>query len=162
MGENYKDQEGKHLWFSEIDQQIQAQRKLLTNTVIWQGSSGRIIRKNRNQVSLWYWIYWGRKPRRNIDTLKWSQGSLEMLVSSFEMKTTKCILLLPKAEKQNMKFKDWRDVSVVQNIDCSSSGPWYNSQYPHGSSLILVSGNSMPSLGLRRYQAHTEIVPRGT
>ena len=32
----------------------------------------------------------------------------------------------------------WRDGSVVKNIDCSSTGPEFNSQQPHGGSQPSV------------------------
>ena len=34
----------------------------------------------------------------------------------------------------------WRDVSVVKSTDCSSRGPEFNSQYPHGDSKPSVMG----------------------
>jgi hypothetical protein len=34
----------------------------------------------------------------------------------------------------------WRDGSVVKNTDCSSRGPEFNSQQPHGGSQPSVMG----------------------
>jgi hypothetical protein len=41
-------------------------------------------------------------------------------------------------------YMDWRDASVVKSTDCSSKGPEFNSQQPHGGSqpLLLCLGNS--------------------
>jgi hypothetical protein len=33
-----------------------------------------------------------------------------------------------------IKFKGWRDGSAVKSTDCSSRGPEFNSQQPHGGS----------------------------
>ena len=35
---------------------------------------------------------------------------------------------------------DWRDGSAVKNTDCSSRGPGFNSQQPHGGSQPSVMG----------------------
>jgi hypothetical protein len=35
---------------------------------------------------------------------------------------------------KNVSQGGWRDGSVVKNTDCSSSGPEFNSQQPHGGS----------------------------
>jgi len=38
-------------------------------------------------------------------------------------------------------FQDWRDGSVVKSTDCSSRGPEFNSQQPHGGSQPSVMGS---------------------
>jgi hypothetical protein len=38
------------------------------------------------------------------------------------------------------KLEDWRDGSAVKKTDCSSRGPEFNSQQPHGGSLPSVMG----------------------
>jgi hypothetical protein len=40
----------------------------------------------------------------------------------------------------------WRDGSVVKNTDCSSRGPEFNSQQPHGGSQ--TKWDLMPSSGV--------------
>jgi hypothetical protein len=42
-----------------------------------------------------------------------------------------------KKKKKNKK-KDWRDGSAVKSTDCSSKGPEFNSQQPHGGSQPSV------------------------
>ena len=47
-----------------------------------------------------------------------------------------------------MPTRDWRGGSVVKSIGCSSRGPRFNSQQPHGSSqlsLTLIPGDLTPS-----------------
>lgn len=42
----------------------------------------------------------------------------------------------------------WRDGSVVKTIDCSSKGPWFNSQHPHECSQLSqtpVPGHQTPT-----------------
>jgi hypothetical protein len=41
----------------------------------------------------------------------------------------------------------WRDGSVVKNTDCSSKGPEFNSQQPHGGSHPPVLRSLTPSSG---------------
>jgi hypothetical protein len=38
-------------------------------------------------------------------------------------------------------FRVWRDGSVVKITDCSSKGPEFNSQQPHGGSQTSVMGS---------------------
>ena len=38
-------------------------------------------------------------------------------------------------------FKGWRDSSAGKSTDCSSRGPEFNSQKPHGGSRPLVMGS---------------------
>jgi hypothetical protein len=38
-------------------------------------------------------------------------------------------------------LRGWRDGSVVKSIDCSSEGPEFNSQQPHGGSQPSVMGS---------------------
>jgi hypothetical protein len=40
---------------------------------------------------------------------------------------------LPKKSKETL-IKGWRDGSVVKSTDCSSRGPEFNPQQPHGGS----------------------------
>jgi hypothetical protein len=52
----------------------------------------------------------------------------------------------PVSKKQNKKQKTkrkkvilgWRDGSAVKSIDCSSAGPEFKSQQPHGGSQLSV------------------------
>jgi hypothetical protein len=37
-------------------------------------------------------------------------------------------------QKQNLVIESWRDGSVVKITDCSSRGPEFKSQQPHGGS----------------------------
>jgi len=37
------------------------------------------------------------------------------------------------------KDRDWKDGSVVKSIGCSSRGPVFDSQHPHGSSHLSVT-----------------------
>jgi hypothetical protein len=39
------------------------------------------------------------------------------------------------------KRQGWRDGSAVKSTDCSSRGPEFNSQQPHGSSQPSVMGS---------------------
>jgi hypothetical protein len=52
--------------------------------------------------------------------------------------------MLLKKEKE----KSWRDGSVVENTDCSSRGPEFSSQQPHGGSQPSVKWDPMPSSGV--------------
>jgi hypothetical protein len=40
--------------------------------------------------------------------------------------------------KKEANIWGWRDGSVVKSISCSSRGPEFNSQQPHGSSHLFV------------------------
>jgi hypothetical protein len=44
----------------------------------------------------------------------------------------------------------WRDGSVVKSTDCSSRGPEFNSQQPHGGSQPSVMGDLTPSSGVSK------------
>jgi hypothetical protein len=46
---------------------------------------------------------------------------------------------------QNNQLKGWRDGSAVKSTDCSSRGPEFKSQQPHGGSQ---PGDLMPSSGV--------------
>ena len=39
-------------------------------------------------------------------------------------------------------LKGWRDSSAVKSTDCSSRGPGFNSQHPHGSKQLSVTPRS--------------------
>jgi hypothetical protein len=39
-----------------------------------------------------------------------------------------------RPQKNEKKVQGWRDGSVVKSTDCSSKGPEFNSQQPHGGS----------------------------
>jgi hypothetical protein len=39
------------------------------------------------------------------------------------------------------KLKGWKDGSVVKSTDCSSKGPVFNSQQPHGGSQPSIMGS---------------------
>jgi hypothetical protein len=43
--------------------------------------------------------------------------------------------------KIKQRTRGWRDGSVVKIIDCSSRGPKFNSQQPHGASQPSVMGS---------------------
>ena len=45
-------------------------------------------------------------------------------------------------------YMGWRDGSVVKSTDCSSRGPEFNFQQPHGGSQPSVMGSVMPSSGV--------------
>jgi hypothetical protein len=38
-------------------------------------------------------------------------------------------------------WRGWRDDSVVKSTDCSSRGPEFNSQQPHGGSQPFIMGS---------------------
>jgi hypothetical protein len=46
----------------------------------------------------------------------------------------------PKNPSQKKK-SDWRDGSAVKSTDCSSRGPEFNSQQPHGGSQPFIMGS---------------------
>jgi hypothetical protein len=48
---------------------------------------------------------------------------------------------VPKAVLENRNQGVWRDDSVVETTDCSSRGPEFNSQQPHGGSQPSVMGS---------------------
>jgi hypothetical protein len=53
--------------------------------------------------------------------------------------------------KKKEKVQGWRDHSEVKSTDCSSRGPEFSSQQPHGGSqspIILDAGDLMPSSGV--------------
>ena len=52
-------------------------------------------------------------------------------------------------------FLDWRDGSLVKSTDCSSRGPKFSSQHPHGSSQLTVPYNCHSSS--RAGHPHTDI-----
>jgi hypothetical protein len=41
----------------------------------------------------------------------------------------------------NLDYMGWRDGSAVKSMDCSSRGPEFNSQQPHGGSQPSVMGS---------------------
>jgi hypothetical protein len=47
---------------------------------------------------------------------------------------------LSKKKKKKLR-ESWRDGSVVKSIDCSSRGPEFNSQQPHGGSQPSAVGS---------------------
>jgi hypothetical protein len=44
-----------------------------------------------------------------------------------------------KERKCKSKMRGWRDGSVVKSTGCSSKGPRFNSQYPHGGSQLSIT-----------------------
>jgi hypothetical protein len=42
---------------------------------------------------------------------------------------------------KNLVFGGWRDGSAVKSTDCSSRGPRFNSQHPHGSLQPSIIGS---------------------
>jgi hypothetical protein len=53
--------------------------------------------------------------------------------------------------------KGWRDGSVVKSTDCSSRGPEFNSQQPHGGSQPSIMGSDALFLGVWRQLQCTHI-----
>jgi hypothetical protein len=49
---------------------------------------------------------------------------------------------------KNELIGGWRDGSAVKSADCSSKGPEFKSQQPHGGSQPSVTKNLMPSSGV--------------
>jgi hypothetical protein len=47
-----------------------------------------------------------------------------------------------RKEKKRIDSRAWRDGSVVKSTDCSSRGPKFNSQQPHGGSQPSVMGSN--------------------
>jgi hypothetical protein len=52
-----------------------------------------------------------------------------------------CYTEKPSMERKKEIEEGWRDGSVVKSTDCSSRGPEYNSQQPHGGSQPSVMGS---------------------
>jgi hypothetical protein len=46
-----------------------------------------------------------------------------------------------RLNKLKPEEEGWRDGSAVENTDCSSRGPEFNSQQPHGGSRPSVTGS---------------------
>jgi hypothetical protein len=46
-----------------------------------------------------------------------------------------------KRKKEKKNRRGWRDGSVVKSTDCSSRGPEFNSQKPHGGSQPTIVGS---------------------
>jgi hypothetical protein len=46
-----------------------------------------------------------------------------------------------KKKKKNLRLRGWGDDSAVKSTDCSSRGPEFNSQQPHGGSQPPVMGS---------------------
>jgi hypothetical protein len=46
-----------------------------------------------------------------------------------------------QSDQLRMKREGWRDGSVVKSTDCSSEGPEFKSQQPHGGSQPSVMGS---------------------
>ena len=61
--------------------------------------------------------------------------------------TQSVIRICTTMEQKRLEIKNargvggWRDGSVVKSTDCSSSGPEFNSQQPHGGSQSSVMGS---------------------
>jgi hypothetical protein len=53
-------------------------------------------------------------------------------------------MLIQSTTVKKMSLGDWRDGSVVKNTDCSSRGPEFNFQQPHGGSQSSVMGSDGP------------------
>jgi hypothetical protein len=51
-----------------------------------------------------------------------------------------------KVKKNGKEKEGWRDGSAVKSTDCSSRGPEFNSQQPHGGSQPSMMGIRCPSL----------------
>ena len=47
----------------------------------------------------------------------------------------------PVSKKQNKQTRGWRDGSIVKSTDCSSKGPEFSSQQPHGGSQPSEMGS---------------------
>ena len=66
-------------------------------------------------------------------------------------------------ETLSQKEQTWEDGSVVKNIGCSSRGPGFSSQHPHGGSQLSITpvpGICHPlvaSMGTRHKVVHTDI-----
>jgi hypothetical protein len=52
-------------------------------------------------------------------------------------------------DHKNEKVRGWKDGAVVKSTDCSSRGPEFNSQQPHGGSQPSV-WDLMPSSGVSK------------
>jgi hypothetical protein len=59
-----------------------------------------------------------------------------------------CMLIEPRGggsptqEEAQVPLRAWRDGAAVKSTDCSSRGPEFNSQQPHGGSQLSVSDES--------------------
>jgi hypothetical protein len=62
----------------------------------------------------------------------WSTGQPGLYRETLSRKTKK-----KKKKKKSRNFGGWRGGSVVKSTDCSSRGPEFNSQQPHGGSQPL-------------------------
>jgi hypothetical protein len=47
-----------------------------------------------------------------------------------------------RGEKEGLKRKNWRLERWLKSTDCSSEGPEFNSQQPHGGSKPSVMGST--------------------
>jgi hypothetical protein len=54
------------------------------------------------------------------------------------IQTSTANMTYSKMYPQEIKNWDWRGGSVVKSTDCSSKGPEFNSQQPHGASQSSV------------------------
>jgi hypothetical protein len=61
-------------------------------------------------------------------------GSLKYRASAYTFKDI-------YAKEKKVIFKGWRDGSAVKSTNCSSRGPEFNSQQPHGGSQPSVMGS---------------------
>ena len=65
--------------------------------------------------------------------------SLDELLE-YKWQTSLCYILKYLARNEN-DLLGWRDGSVVKSTDCSSEGPEFKSQQPHGGSQLSVTGS---------------------
>ena len=71
-----------------------------------------------------------------------------------DVKSNKCLSVtigfnnITEVTDFKIHLRDWSDGSVVKGTDCSSRGPEFNFQQPHGGSQPSIMGSKMPSSGV--------------
>jgi hypothetical protein len=79
-----------------------------------------------------------------------SQSYTEKLCLNNNNKKTKNKTKTKQTNNKKKRKRGWRDGSVVKSTDCSSRGPEFNSQQPHGGSQpsVMRSDALLPSSGV--------------
>jgi hypothetical protein len=78
--------------------------------------------------------------KRNLDSLS-SQGSSGLFPVLYFPGADKILECPWKAKDVKQSSPGWSDGSAVKSTDCSSRGPEFNSQQPHGGSQLSVMGS---------------------
>ena len=78
--------------------------------------------------------------QRQVDLCEFETSLVYRGSSKIGSKATEkpCLEKTKQTNKQKKNYWGWRDGSVVKSTTCSSKGPEFNSQKPHGSSQPSV------------------------